>query len=244
MPLRSDEAFVLTRHPYRERDLTVALLSRTHGLVRVLARRARGLRSPLAAVLEPLAQVRMTYFERPRSELANLNEAVLVRSSFPLAASPAGWAAGQVVGELALTFCPPGEQAELAYRLVDRCLARLLAGHSPLAVAHYAELWFLRLAGVFPELGACGECGASLGGAPRIWDDEENRFLCPDHPPPRAATRLSAAAAAWLARASRERLEEITAAAPADAATWLARLRERFTGRELVSWRYLSLLQS
>jgi DNA repair protein RecO len=239
MPSRSDDAFVLARYPYRERDLIVTMLAREGGQVRLLARRARGVRSQLAPLLEPLALLRVTYFERRRSELATLDEAVLLRSSFPLAAAPLAWAVGQVVAELAILFCPPGERQEPAFRLVDRCVAALLAGHPPLAVAHYAELWFLRLAGIFPELGVCGRCGAALGAGTWAYDLAESTFLCSDHPTSRNAVRLSAAAVTWLRDASRSPIEKVLQPAPDNAAGWLAALREAFTGKELMSWRYV-----
>ena len=162
MPSRADEAIVLARYPFRERDLVVTLLTRVGGQVRVLARHVRGARGSRASALEPLATIRVSYFERRGSELATLDEAALVRSAFPLAAAPAAWAAGQVVAELALVFFPPGERLEAPYRLIDRCVGALLAGAPPLAVVAYAELWLMKLSGVLPELDRCGVCGAEL----------------------------------------------------------------------------------
>ncbi len=239
MPIRRDEGFVLVRYPFRERDFVVVLLTRRSGQVRVVARRARSLRASRASATEPLAHIRVSYFERPRSEMGTLDEAEVVRSAFPLAADPPGWAAGQVVAELALLYCPPGQRAEPAYRLVDRCIACLLDGRDPATVAWYAELWFLRLAGVFPELDRCGECGAELGAGPRAYDPVEKRFVCADHRPARSVTRISAAGVRWLQSASRLPLERMTEPAPADAGGWLISLREGFTEREVKSWSYL-----
>ena len=240
MPSRADEAFVLTRYPYRERDLVVVLLTRGAGQARLLARRARGVRAPLAAALEPLTLVRVSYFEKPQRELGNLDEASVVRSAFPLAAFPARWAAGQVVAELALTFCPPGQRAEPAFRLVDHCIERLLAGGDPLTVAHYAELWFVKLAGVFPEPERCGFCGEGLPAGSRWFDPSEGTFACAVHRPRRGALRLGEAGAEWLRRAVRLPVEAIETAAPPDAVAFLDAARRRFTERDLLSWRYLT----
>jgi DNA repair protein RecO (recombination protein O) len=242
MPSRRDEAFVLVRYPFRERDYVVVLLTRRSGQVRVVARRVRSMRSTHASATEPLAHVRVSYFERAGSEMGTLDEADVVRSAFPLAANPPGWAAGQVVAELALIYCPPGQRNEPAYRLVDRCLACLLDGHDAAAVAWYAELWFLRLAGVFPELDRCGVCGAALPPGPRTFDPVEKRFVCGDHDPAGSTTRLSAAGVRWLQAASRLPLERVTERAPADVGGWLIALREGFTEREVKSWKYLRLL--
>jgi DNA repair protein RecO (recombination protein O) len=244
MPSRRDEAFVLTRYPFRERDLVVVLLTRASGQVRIVARRARTLRSSQATAMEPLAHIRVTYFERAGAELATLDEAEVVRSAFPLAGNPPAWAAGQVVCELALLYCPPGQRVEPAFRLVDRCVSCLLDGHEPVSVAHYAELWFLKLGGVFPELDRCGVCGVDLPEGARIYDPADRHFTCPEHRPARSAVRISATGARWLLRASRLPLEEVTEPAAEDAAGWLFGLREHFTDRQVQSWRYLRLLLS
>ena len=242
MPLRRDEAFVLARYPFRERDFVVVLLGRATGQVRVVARRVRSMRAAHATATEPLAHVRVTYFERATSELATLDEAEVVRSAFDLASRPPAWAAGQVVAELALVYTQPGQRAEPAFRLVERCVTRLLDGHDPAAVAWYAELWFLRLAGVFPELGRCGVCGAALPSGPREFDPVEKRFVCAEHRPAGRVERLSAPGVGWLERASRLPLEQVLDAPPADTGAWLAALREAFTERQVQSWRYLRLL--
>ena len=239
MPSRRDDAFVLTRYPFRERDFVVVLLTRGSGLVRVVARRARTVRSSWASATEPLAQVRVSYFERLGSELSTLDEAQLIRSAFNLAADPPAWAAGQVVAELALLYCPPGQRVEPSFRLMERCLTCLFGGHDAAAVAWYAELWFLRLAGVFPELDRCGVCGVELPQGQRTFDPVEKRFVCGHHRPGRAAARSSAAGVRWLQLASKLPLEMVSEGAPEDVGAWLVALREGFTERQVRSWRYL-----
>jgi len=239
MPTRRDEAFVLARYPFRERDLVVALLTRGSGQVRIVARRSRTLRSSRATAMEPLALIRATYFERAGAELATLDEAEVVRTAFPLASEPAAWAAGQVVAELALLYCPPGQRAEAAFRLVDRCISCLLDRHEPVSVAHYAELWFLKLGGVFPELDRCVVCGVDIPDGARVYDPVNRGFACSAHRPDRSGVMISAAGVRWLRRAARLPLEELTEPAPEDAAGWLFALREHFTDRQVQSWRYL-----
>ena len=242
MASRSDEAIVLARSAFRERDLIVTLLTRRGGQIRVLARHVRGARTSRAAALEPLASIRVSYFERAHSELATLDEATLVRSAFALAESPAAWAAGQVLAELALVFCPPGERLEAPYRLLERSVGALLAGAPPLAVVTYAELWLLKLSGVLPELDRCGVCGEALPPGPRTFDAGEGGFVCDRHPRASAVERIGAGGEAWLRSALRRRVETM-AEPPSDAAAWLIGLLQRFANREIVSWRYLRKVQ-
>ncbi len=234
-----DEAIVLARAPLAERDLLVVLLTHHVGVQRAVARRARGgARGGIGAVVEPLNKCRVSLFQRAGSELATLDEAALVRSAFALARWPAAWAAGQVVAELATHFCPEGQPVKASFRLVDRCLEHLLAAGDPRLVVAYAELWFLRLGGVLPELARCAECGQSLGAGPWGWDAAAGHLLCSQHLDRGKPQLLPAAAGAWLARASRASLEQVGVAPPPAAAAWLRALSEAFTERQLRSWAF------
>lgn len=237
MPRRSDEAFVLVRYPFRERDLVVAVLTRSSGLVRVLARRARGPRSPFAGMLEPLALLRITFFERRRSELGTLDEVALVRSAFPLSSRPVAWAAGQVLAELALTFSPPGQRVEASFRLLDRCVVALLAGRDPRMVVDYASLWTVRLAGVLPDLDHCGACGRELPPGDLVYDRSGQTFVCSDHPAPGGRLAVSGRARLWLSAALASPVEAVEGMAPADARAWVGHVRRAFSEKELVSLR-------
>ncbi len=235
MPRRSDEAFVLTRYPFRERDLIVVALTRQQGVVRLVARRARGPRAPVAARLETLSLVRVSYFERLASELATLDEVALVRSAFPLASRPVAWGAGQVLAELALLFSPPGQRVEATFRLLDRCIAVLLEGHDPRAVVDYACVWSVRLAGILPELERCGVCGERLPETAARYDPTTQTLQCPSHPPAAGLVTLSWRGRCWLREALTRPPEQVGAGAPADVGEWVERLCRAFTERELAA---------
>lgn len=238
MTARRDEAIVLARLPLRERDLLVVLLTRQGGVQRAVARRARGGRGRLAALLEPLNSCRVSLFRRGQAELATLDDAALLRSGFALARRPAAWAAGQVVAELATLFCPEGQRSEASFRLVDHCLEYLLGGGDPRIAAAYAELWFLRLGGVLPDLARCAACQQPLGGGPWGWEAAAGHLLCSTHAAG-AGQLLPAPAAAWLTRASRVAVGDLRQPPPSAAVSWLRLLQEEFTERPLRSWGFL-----
>lgn len=242
MPQHLDDGIVLTRYAFQERDWVVVLLTPKAGQVRLVARRARTLRGGIAQAMEPLALVRVSYFEKPGSELGTLREAVLRRSSFALAGRPEAWASAQVVAELAVQYCPPGQVAAEQFRLVDHCLEHLEAAGDPLAVAHYAELWFLRLGGVLPAPDRCGRCERPLAAGPLVVDTAERVFVCPDHRPLAGSLELPEPAARWLRLALRSRLEALPGPAPPPLPAWLAGLRRQFTERDLASLPYLQSL--
>ncbi len=240
MTSRRDEAIVLARAALAERDLLVVLLTHHEGLQRAVARRARGgARGRTGAVLEPLNRCHVSLFRRAHAELATVDEATLVRSSFPLARWPSAWASAQVVAELATHFCPEGQRSAASFRLVDRCLEHLLAGGDPRLVAAYAELWFLRLSGVLPDLARCAACGQRLGAGPWGWDVVAGHLFCSEHAGQGSSELLPAAVAEWLSRASRMRLEHVGGPPPPAAAAWLRALSEAFTERRVRSRAFL-----
>jgi hypothetical protein len=55
------------------------------------------------------------------------------------------------VAELLVTFCPPAEPSERAFRLGVSCLEALLAETHTDTVVAYAEFWILFLGGVLPS---------------------------------------------------------------------------------------------
>ncbi|HPW54618.1 MAG: DNA repair protein RecO [Thermoanaerobaculaceae bacterium] len=239
MPLHQADGVVLTRYAFQERDWVVVLLTPSAGQVRLVARRVRTVRGGVAQAVEPLSLVRVSYFERPGSELGTLREAVLRRSSFALAGRPQAWAAAQVVAELALLHCPPGQPAGEQFRLVDHCLEHLCTGGDALIVAHYAELWFLRLGGILPGPDRCGRCERPLATGPLVVDTAERLFVCSEHRPPTGTLELPDAAARWLRQALRSRLEAMASPAPPPLPAWLAGLRRQLTERDLSSLTYL-----
>lgn len=235
-----DQAYVLARYPYGERDLVAALLTRRQGQLRGLIRGVRGVRTSRAAAVESLCQVNIEGFQNPGRELATLEDVSLIASSFSLARDPIAWAGGQVVAELALLFCPPGQRSEPSFRLVDRCVQGLIQGVNPVLVAHYAELWFLRLAGVFPDLERCGRCGADLGRSRAWFDGAEGVLVCGVHRKVSDLKTLTLADREWLQRASVLALEQVGRQAPPGAESWLSVLRASFTDRDLRSWKFLA----
>lgn len=235
----TEDAIVLERIPWRERDVLVTLLTPGEGVRRGVARRARGGRARMAAVLEPLNLCRVSYFRRPSQELLSLDEAALLRSAFPLAHRPAAWAAGQVLAELAVRFCPEGQPAAAPFRLLNRCLAALLSGGNERTAVAYAELWLLRLAGVLPDVRRCARCGEPLPNGPWRWEASDGYLSCPGHEAAGRAVLLPAVATAWLGRASRAGVEHLPPPPPA-AVAWVHGLCETYLEGPVRAWRFFT----
>lgn len=155
----------------------VVFLTPEHGKVKGYAYGARGIKSRFGAALEPLAKVKIGYASREAEEIVRIESVELVRSLFPAQQQLVSSVAATYIAEMVDTFAPAGDPAELIYRLLDRTTEALLDGAPPNAVVAYAEIWILRLGGVFPSSRVCMECGGDIG-RPLRFDTKLQGFVC------------------------------------------------------------------
>ena len=179
MKIERSEAIILHTFPARERDKMVVFLTPDHGKRKGWAYGARAIRSRFGAALEPLAKVRIGYSERESDEVVRIESVDLVRSLFPAQQNLVSSVSATYIAEMVDTFAPANDPAELIYRLLDRTTEALLDGAPPMAVVAYAEIWTLRLAGIFPSLRTCIECGGPLP-RPLRFDTRLQGFVCND----------------------------------------------------------------
>lgn len=152
MASRTSESFVLRSYPFQEGDLIVSFLTRDHGKLRGVAKRARKPKSAFGAGLERLSQVRMTYLQKENRELASLYSCELIASPFALAANYETSLALDYIAEVAEHLLPPMEPSELMYRLLASVLDDLRAGGNAWRGITYFALWSVRLGGFLPDL--------------------------------------------------------------------------------------------
>jgi DNA repair protein RecO (recombination protein O) len=179
MRIARTEAIILHTFAARERDKMVVFLTPDHGKRKGFAYGARAIRSRFGAALEPLAKVRIGYSERENEEVVRIESVDLVRSLFPAQQNLVSSVAATYIAELVDTFAQADDPAELIYRLLDRSCEALLEGAPPLAVVTYAEIWILRLAGIFPSTRECMQCGQALT-RPLRFDEKLEGFVCPN----------------------------------------------------------------
>ena len=150
VPIIEDEALVLDHHPFGDRHLVLTVLTHRWGVQRGVLRGARSGKAPTAAAAQIMSRVHVGLFQKPEAELATFRHLDLVTSSFPLTRELDRSAAAAVVAELLITYCPPAEPSERAFRLGVSCLGALLEETPADTVVAYAEFWILALGGVLP----------------------------------------------------------------------------------------------
>lgn len=179
MRIERTEAIILHTFPARERDKMVVFLTPDHGKRKGWAYGARAIRSRFGAALEPLAKVRIGYSERESEEIVRIESVDLIRSLFPAQQNLVSSVSATYIAEMIDTFSQPNDPAEVVYRLLDRTTEALLEGAPALPVVTYAEIWVLRLGGVFPSHRSCFHCGLTLD-RPLRFDQAAQGFVCRD----------------------------------------------------------------
>lgn len=163
MPAQETEAIILKTFPLGEADRLVSFLGRTSGKVRGVAGGARRLKNRFGSTLELLSHVQIWYVERETRDLVRIQQCELLES-FHRAQSEYELSTGlATISEIVERVVPEHEVAESMFRLVLLAVREVeRRGDWQLPLAYFAY-WTVRLGGWLPPLGACANCGATLG---------------------------------------------------------------------------------
>src|SRR5438067_4124300 len=146
MPVFTTDALILRTYKLGESDRIVVFLTRDRGKKRGVAKNARQSRRRFGGGLEPLTCGRVTYRERERRELVQVDFIEPTRS--PMSAID-GEALGYVgyFAELIDEWAPEADPNETLFRL-GASMVDAMAGGVPIEpLARYFEFWLLRLQG-------------------------------------------------------------------------------------------------
>jgi len=173
------DAIVLRAYNLAEADRIIVFLTRSAGLVRAVAKGARRMKSRFGAALEPFTVIKLTYHEKENRDLVTISNVDIVKSNFDLSAQLETSEVLAYMAELIGEFAPPHEADEKMFRMLNACVEALSQNTANArSVMRYFEVWLLRLAGLFPDLRACSECGVALDECEEIVVDVELRSHC------------------------------------------------------------------
>ena len=125
--LTSAEALLLDAFDLQDRDRIVVFLTRERGKVRGVAKGARRKYSRFAGQLQPLAKVKVTWFESEGRDLVRISGVEPVRSAGRLLGELEDILLTSYLAEHLLEFAQENEPAELYFRLLDSTVEALLA---------------------------------------------------------------------------------------------------------------------
>ncbi len=251
------EALILDVFDLHESDRIVTLLTRERGKTKGVARGARRKYSRFAGQLQPLARVRVRWFEKEGRELVRIGDVELVRPAHRLQQDLEGILLGSYLAEHLTELVQDNDPSELYFRLLDSTVEALLGGVDRDLAARYFEAWALRLAGIFPAPRECPLCGRPFAERGGVLAPNDEAVVCADCARGGAGGAGAGAGGgvvggslglpvdsevlALLVRLGHEPLAELARRPPAPAVLRRterlnAEVRRRFLGRELRSY--------
>ncbi len=219
MQTLASDALMLDVVDLQERDRIITFLTAEHGKRRGVAQGAKAKYSRFSGQLQPLAKVRVSWFEKPGRDLVRISEVELLRPAEGLNRDLEGILLGAYLAEHMKELALEGEESSRLFRLLDSTIESLLAGVSRDLAARYFEVWALRLSGLFALPTPCRDCGWLLDtGAEMVRDLAPS--TCPRcdelaSPPPAAGWPAGPAALmTFLLRSGRQKLGDLAVDPP------------------------------
>lgn len=198
MSVLMSEAVVLRTWPVHEADLIVSLFTRDYGKLRGVAKSALKSRKRFGGALEPMTVARAWFVERPRQELARLDQLEIMRSPLSTPVDQARLAVLSFFTEVLEEALPEHDPQETVFRLVASILEHTTAVCSetaqPWMPLTYFSLWMTRLMGLLPDIGHCTVCGEALRPGEVFFNAHADGLFCPLH---RNGTASSLSADSW-----------------------------------------------
>lgn len=161
--LCSSEAVVLKTYPLRESDLIAVLYTRRFGRLSGVARGARRGRSHFAGKLEPLSWAEVAFFGKRTADLVTIDSSDLIESFSQRTHDYRCLLQLSFLAELLADTTPEREPSDALFRLALLVLPHLTQPATADLAQLYFEVWYLKLAGLYPSHRYCHQCQAALG---------------------------------------------------------------------------------
>lgn len=191
MPVLTSEAVVLRTWPVHEADLIVSLFTRDYGKLRGVAKSALKSRKRFGGALEPMTLARAWFAERPRQELARLDQLEILRSPLSAPVDQPRLAVLSFYTEVLEEALPDHDPQETVFRLLTSVLEHTTAAQSeiiqPWMPLTYFSLWMTRLLGLLPDIGHCTACGEAFRPGEVFFNSHADGLFCPFHRAPNAS---------------------------------------------------------
>jgi len=185
MPVLISEAVLLRTWPVHEADLIVSLFARDYGKLRAVAKSALKSRKRFGGALEPMTLARAWFVERPRQELARLDELEIIRSPLSAPIDQPRLAVLSFFAEVLEEALPEHDPQETVFRLVASVLEYTTAARSetaqPWMALTYFSLWMTRLMGLLPDIAHCTLCGEALHAGEVFFNHQTDGLFCSVH---------------------------------------------------------------
>jgi DNA repair protein RecO (recombination protein O) len=180
MSVLTSEAVVLRTWPVHEADLIVSFFTRDYGKVRGVAKSALKSRKRFGGALEPMTVARAWFAERPRQELARLDQLEILRSPLSAPVDHTRMAVLSFFAEVLDEALPDHDPQETVFRLLSAVLEQTTV-ENPWMPLTYFSLWMTRLMGLLPDMAHCTACGRALAAGETSFNTLGDGLFCALH---------------------------------------------------------------
>ncbi len=180
MAVLTSEAVVLRTWPVHEADLIVSFFTRDYGKVRGVAKSALKSRKRFGGALEPMTLAHAWFAERPRQELARLDQLEIVRSPLSAPIDQARLTVLSFFAEVLDEALPDHDPQETVFRLLVSVLEQTTV-EQPWMPLTYFSLWITRLMGLLPDVAHCTACGEPLIAGEVSFNTHADGLFCAVH---------------------------------------------------------------
>ncbi|HUX27404.1 MAG TPA: DNA repair protein RecO [Terracidiphilus sp.] len=180
MSVLTSEAVVLRTWPVHEADLIVSFFTRDYGKVRGVAKSALKSRKRFGGALEPMTVARAWFAERPRQELARLDQLEIVRSPLSAPIDHVRMAVLSFFAELLDEALPDHDPQETVFRLLVTVLEQTTVVN-PWMPLTYFQLWMTKLMGLLPDISHCTVCREPLAAGEISFNTLADGLFCAVH---------------------------------------------------------------
>lgn len=180
MAVLSSDAVVLRTWPVHEADLIVSFFTRDYGKLRGVAKSALKSRKRFGGALEPMTLTRAWFAEKPKQELARLDQLEIVSSPLSRPVDGVRLAVLSFYAEVLDEALPERDPHETIFRLAASVLEQTTV-QQPWMPLTYFTLWMTRLMGLLPDLAHCTVCGEALHAEEVFFNLHADGLFCATH---------------------------------------------------------------
>jgi DNA repair protein RecO (recombination protein O) len=180
MAVLDSDAIVLRTWPVHEADLIVSFFARDYGKIRGVAKAALKSRKRFGGALEPMTVARAWFAERPRQELARLDQLEIIRSPLSAPVDQNRLAVLSFFAEVVDEALPEHDPQETVFRLLVSVLEQTTV-EQPWMPLTYFSLWMTRLMGLLPDIAHCTVCGEPLRAGEVSFSPHSDGLFCSLH---------------------------------------------------------------
>jgi DNA repair protein RecO (recombination protein O) len=180
MAVLTSEAVVLRTWPVHEADLIVSFFTRDYGKLRGVAKSALKSRKRFGGALEPMTMARAWFAEKPKQDLARLDQLEIVSSPLSRPVDATRLAVLSFYAEVLDEALPERDPHETIFRLLVSVLEQTTV-EQPWMPLTYFTLWMTRLMGLLPDMAHCTACGEALRPDEVYLNYHEDGLFCAVH---------------------------------------------------------------